>query len=462
MTARRPVPILILILAVVSISVLTVTVCRIRRCLPRKAIDPRYEQFVRMAEDGSKAEALELGDRLFNALLAEKPDDETLALLAKRLGVAKQIGTLVAGGVRSGQTKLLEGVAGVDDLGLAPPLPEDRGALVTLLPPAREVYWTSLGAFTSEPASGGLSARQAAFCRRYYDLRMQDATLEVGRQITVADPNSSENTCYAVVLPLLYLYGRDHTWGQVEPLLALFSPANLDTLSRFCLLQAERPQAAMALAQDKAKATGREFSPVVWALDAADVCITNHRPDLSEKLLCMVVADMRDRDTIAELRLKAANGYARCGDYGVAAQTCERIIADSPDTSLYGRTKATYLGYLAGQDKADQVIDETESVQQDPKCRSYLAQMLYLRWWALQKVKRQEEAAQIAQQLMEQHGGNPCVAPILLERATDALARQEYDRCRELLTRLIQNFPRTESAKRAEDILSRLKSSGIE
>ena len=286
--------------------------------------------------------------------------------------------------------------------------------------------------------------------------------MEIGRQVTIADPNSSENACYAVVLPLLYLYGRDHTWGQVQSLLALFSPANLDMLSRFCLLQAERPQAAMALARYKAEAMGREFSPTMWASDVVNVCVTSHRPDLSEKLLCVVVADMRDRDAIVELRLKVANGYARCGDYGMAAQACERIIEDSPDTSLYGRAKAMYIGYLAGEDETDRVIAETESVLQDSRCRSYLAQMLYLRWWALNKVKKYEEAAQIAQQLTEQHGGHPCVAPVLLERATDALSRQEYGRCFELLTRLIGDFPATESAKRAAGILNRLRGSGIE
>jgi tetratricopeptide (TPR) repeat protein len=286
--------------------------------------------------------------------------------------------------------------------------------------------------------------------------------MQIGRQVLMSDPNSSENACYALVLPLLHLHGRGDDWEQAELLLALFSPAMLDVLSRFALLQVERPEAAMAVAQYMAEATDKEFSPVQWALDAAEACVADHRPDLAERLLRTTVSRTEDRDSAAKLRLKIAEGYAQCGDHETAAQICERIVVDLPDTSLYGRIKAMRLGYLAREDKIEQVIAETGVALQEPGCKSHLPQILYLRWWALRKANRLEEALEIARVLVERCPTNPCVAPVLLARATDALARQEYDACRELLTRLTEDFPETESARRAADILSRLKGSVVE
>jgi tetratricopeptide (TPR) repeat protein len=427
-----------------------------------EVIDPEYERFMQMADDGKRAQALELGDSLFRTLLEQKRENPTLALVTQRLSVAEQISALVISGVRPSQPKLLEGIQGMEDIGLPPPVHEDRATRTSLSPPARELYWTHLSAFTGELALDDLPMQQATSLGRYYDLRMQDSIMKVGRQIVVADPNSSENACYAIVLPLLYLCGRDNAWDQRESFLALFSPNQLDVLWRFSLLQAERPQASARIARYQAKMTGKDFSLAAWALDAADACVANHRPDLARKSLHMAIDDTKDQSKIAELQLKIAEGYAQCGDYAAAARTCRQIADDLPDAPFYGRTMATYFGYLAREAKADQIATETEPALWDVRCKHYLPQILYLRWWALCKVNRQDEAVRVAQRLMEQYPSNPCVAPVLLERATDALARQQYDQCRELLTKLTKDFPGTESAKRAQGILARFKGSGIQ
>jgi tetratricopeptide (TPR) repeat protein len=461
MTARRLAPVAVLILILVLIPASIQTVRWSRQSSPQEDVDPEYERFMQMAHENKRAEALELGDSLFKALLEEKPENPALVLLAKRLSVAEQIRALVTTGVRPSQRELLEGIPGMADLGLPPPASADRAAPASFLPPARKVYWTRVEAFTDKPVSEGLSTPQTAFCDRYYDLRMQDLIMEVGRQVVMTDPNCSENVCHALVLPLLHLHGRDDDWEQMEPLLALFSPEMLDVLSRFVLLQIERCQAATAVAAYRARAMNKRFSPARWALDAADACVADRRPDLAEQLLRMVAATAGDRDSVAQLQLRAAESYARCGDQDTAAQICERILADLPDISFYGRIKAMRLGYLAREDRVEQVIVETRSALQDPRCESYVAQVLYLRWWALRKTDRLEEAAQIAQRLLEQYPDSPCAAPVLLERATDALAHQEYDRCRELLTRLARDFAGSESAARARDILARLEAGAV-
>jgi tetratricopeptide (TPR) repeat protein len=458
-TIRHLAPVLALFLVAVSLSVLVLIVPPTRRAPPAEKTDPRYEQFLQMADGGSRTEALARGDTLFQSLLEEKPDHPDLDLLRRRLEAARQLRTLLASTAKSSPAALLEGVTDPGLAGLPVPVPPERTDPGTLLPPAREAYWTRLKLFAAARVSRGLSVQQVAFLDRYYDLHMQDEILAIGRQALVAHSGSSERLCYALVLPLLYLQGRQDAWDQETPLFDLFTPQMLGVLSKFALLQAERPGAALAVARCQARRNNREFSPTQWASDAVDACTLNQRPDLAEQLVGLVSAGTERQGVVAGLRLKVADSYARCGEYGPAAQACERICAELPATRWYGRIMVAYLGYLARDGKIEQVIATTESVLQDARCQPYRAQILYLRWWALRKSDRLEEASALAQQLLEQYADNPAVAPVLLERATDALARQKYDQCRELLTRLTREFPGTESARRAQDILTRLTNS---
>jgi tetratricopeptide (TPR) repeat protein len=458
-TTRNFAPVLVLILIVVLVLVSVWVVRLNRQSSPGEAIDPNYKLFMQMIDAGKRAQALDLGDSLFKTLFEERPENPALVLLAQRLHVAEQISTLIMSGIRSSQPKLLEGIPGMEDIGLSLPVHEDRVTQTLLTPPAQGLYWTHLSAFTGELVLDDMSVQQAIFLGQYYDLQMQNTIMKAGRQIAMADPNSSENSCYALVLPLMYLYGRDNAWEKIEPFFVFFSPNQLDVMWRFSLLQAERPQISARIAEYQAKMMDKDFSLELWALDAANICISNHRPDLARLSLHVALDSTKDRSKMAELRLKIAEGYAQCSDYAMAIQTCRRIADDLPNTPFYGRVMAMYFGYLAIEANAGQIIAETEPALQDSRCKSYLPQILYLRWWALCKVNRQDEAVRIAQWLLEQYPSDPCVAPILLERANDFLACQQHDQCFELLMRLTKDFAGTKSARQAEEILAHFKDS---
>lgn len=462
MTIERLTPISKALVITISLAALTTIVLWVRQSTPEETVDPREPRFIQAVDAGRTREALELGEALLTALREREPNNPDLIALTDRLETARQISALIANHIRSSGTLLAEGLEGMDELELPLATGQGGAGAAAFLPPAQEVYWTHLRTFTAASHPEDLSNSPRQFWDRYGDLRMRESVMEIGRQIVLTDPDFSENACYAIVLPLLHLHGRDDAWSQMESVLGLFPPETLNVLSEFALLQTERPRAAMAIARYGARATGERFSPVRWTLEAADSCSAIHRPDLLDKLLAEVLTEVANPDTIARLGLKSADSYARCGDYAEAARSCGRILADLPETSLYGRVVATHLGYLAKEEMAGQVIANSESVLDDPRCRPYLAQILYLRWWALQKTNRPGEATRVAQRLIDQHGGSACLAPVLLARATDALASQEYSECRELLTRLIEDFPGTESTKRAQDILTRLKNGRIE
>ena len=69
---------------------------------------------------------------------------------------------------------------------------------------------------------------------------------------------------------------------------------------------------------------------------------------------------------------------------------------------------------------------------------------------------------QIGQRLIQDYSNNPCIAPVLLAHATDALSKQHYGQCQELLVQLTSGFPQTSSAEQAREILTRLEHSPIE
>ena len=352
------------------------------RCSTGELVETRYDDFSRLINAGKTEEATELGDQLFKALVKRDPNSAVLSSLTKRLAAAQQIDADLARGTRSSSASLLQGIAGMEDLGLPAPASSKKDMPAALPPSARQMYWNHLRTFSGELTLNSLPVRQSTFLSRYYPLCMRDSIMKIGRQVAVADPNSSQSVSYAIVLPLLYSNGRDSVWNEMGTLLALFSPSQLGVLSKFSLIEAERPKAALTISQQASKATGESFSSRAWAFAAADTCVANHRPDLAEKALYVVMGDIKDKGEVAEFRTRAADGYAKCNDYIAAAEKCRQVLSDLPESPSYGKSMATYLGYLARGDDAEQVAKETASTVSDARCKPYLAQILYLRWWA--------------------------------------------------------------------------------
>ncbi len=65
-------------------------------------------------------------------------------------------------------------------------------------------------------------------------------------------------------------------------------------------------------------------------------------------------------------------------------------------------------------------------------------------------------AKEMGEELIKNFPDNSCIAPVLLALATDELKGRNYDRCNELLQRVIKDFPQTHSAEQAKKIMERL------
>ena len=60
-------------------------------------------------------------------------------------------------------------------------------------------------------------------------------------------------------------------------------------------------------------------------------------------------------------------------------------------------------------------------------------------------------------QLLNEYRADPMVAPILLSRASNALARQDYGQARTTLADLVERFPQTKAATQAQRMLDKLR-----
>lgn len=428
-------------------------------CNARVEQDGLYLEFEQLIQSKQNSKAIEIGHGLFERLVSKYPENASLHDLQRRLKVARDIAELITKGLKSRQKKSIEDIIGLDMRLELPSVGTNEEEHGFLLAPAEHLYWTHLESFSHGLNIRGVSATESNFLRGYYCLRMQDWIEEVATDVVrviVTNPDSSDLSYYSFVLPLLYIRDQESDWKKLEFLFALVGPGNLDTIADFCLLRVDRPSVAFTMAKYKAMSQDKSFSSVDWALAASAKCAENHRVDQAEKILNAAIDALGDKDKVVEIRLKIAEYYGKCGDNAAAAKRCKQIVGDFPDSLLYGKVMSYYFAYLARQSKAEEILAEIGSVLDSPSCQRYLSQLIYLKWWALRKTNRQVLAKKIGEQLIEDHGGNPHIAPVLLAHATDALSNQQYEKCRQLLVRLTKNFPKTNSAKQAQQILVRL------
>jgi len=430
-----------------------------KHCCAQVKCNTSYLEYEQLTQDKHKASAMRVGHDLFQSLASKYPENAGLHDLQKRLEAAYNLVELITQSLESRRKKILVDISDLDILPELPPVRVDEEESAHLLPSAEHLYFTNLPSFSHKLRIQEVPATEAKFLSKYYDLRMQswiEKVVDITARASVTASESSALSHYSFVLPLLYLSEDNSAWNEPDFLLPIIGIDNLDTMSDFCLLRVERPRTALAIAKYKAKSEGSSFSLLDWSLAASGRCVENNRPDIAEKLLSAAIDSLSDNDKVAELRLKIAENYGKCGDDVRAAKLCAQIAKDFPNNSLYGKVMCSYFAYLTRQSKAQEILAEIDSALESQQCQRHLSQLMYLKWWALRKTDQQHLANQIGEQLISNYAENPCVAPVLLAQATDALSNQRYDRCRKLLVQLTKNFPQTNSAKQAEKILTRL------
>ncbi len=416
-----------------------------------------FMEAVSMSDD---ARALSIGRVLFPALKRKYARDAGFTALESRLNAAEFLAQKMQQQLRRATDARVSAMAGeVAEARNGSPI---SGAMPVA--PAKRFYETSLTVFSKPVHIVGLSDEERAFLAKYYDLRLRLLTAAVakaGQGLAITDPDFKGAHDYALVIPLLHASSTRPFNIHVLPSW-MQRPEQLDVLSDSCLLHFELPFQAMAAASSSAEMRKVEWSEPDFYRSAAKRCGGGRARVAVEclrKAMEYVPADQTD--TIVALRFDVVQVWLEAENYPLAAGEARSLFETYPNHAGTGRAIWLYYYALSRSNNTDEILAGIDDALANDQCKPYELRLMYIKWWALRSQRGQSaRVAALEYELLKRYGDDPVVAPILLSRAIDLLASQDYDGAYEILQQLTHKFPSTQVAVQAQRMLERLKATG--
>jgi len=417
---------------------------------------PVLADFAAALKAGYDKQALAIGDVLFKQVERKYRADAGFVAFRSKLQAAEYLADRMISELNKAKNKKMAWVASRLFAGNN----SERSKPLTVAP-AKSFYETSLQLFSKAVKITGLSTEEQNFLAKYYDLKLRILTTAVakaGQALVVAEPTFQGTHNYVLVLPLLH--ASDAKAFNIEVLPRwMQKPQHLEIFSNSCLLHFGLPFQAMMIAKHKAEIEGRPFSEIDFYRTQATRCRTSHpraAVDCIKKAIAYVSRD--NTDMLVRLDFEIVEICLESGNFTLAANQARRIYESYPENEQAGRAIWLYYYALSRGNKTDAILSGIDDAISDHRCRPYKPRLMYVKWWALRR-KRGNDAmiAAVEYELLKNYGNDPMVAPILLSRATDLLAQQDYSGARESLLRLVEKFPSTKAAAQAHRILERLK-----
>jgi hypothetical protein len=400
--------------------------------------------------------ALSLGDTLFAELERSYSGDAGFTAFKSRLTAAEFLARQMQQQLKRATGAQVATVAdGLFDQKANSP---QRHLSVT---PAKQFYDTTANVFARPAHVERLTDKERSFLTLYYDLKLRtliEAIARAGQALSLVEPQFQGTHSYVLVLPLLHASQRGPINMKVLPEW-MQQPSQLLVASDSCLLHFELPFQAMVLARRAAELQGAAFSELEFYKSAARRSGTS-RPHLATACLTLALACIPETEIEARMALEfeILQVWLDSENYGLAAGYARKIrttYADHPET---GRAIWLYHYALSRDGNAKDILADVDTAIADARCVPYRAKLLYIKWWALRHQRDQQARVEVLEvALLKEFRTDPMVAPILLSRATDALARQDYGQARTMLADLLERFPQTKAATQAQRMLDKLR-----
>lgn len=329
------------------------------------------------------------------------------------------------------------------------------------LAPALKFYDTSVSIFSYPVRITGLTKKQKTFLGTYYNLELRILIGQIarsGQALAIAEPTFFDTYYYVLVLPLLHTGANETININVLPGW-MTKPQQLDLLADACLLHFNLPYQAMNLARTSASHRNQKFSPIAFYRNAAKKCGLS-RANLAVACLQNALDHSTEStiDTTIALQFEIAQIWWDAGNFPLAAGQAQSIFQAYPDAKDYGRAVNLYYYSLSRGNNIKVILSDIDTAIDDPRCIAYQAKLMYLKWWALRRQRKDDaRIAAIEYALLKRYPKNPLVAPVLLSRATDNLGRQDYLAARMSLEKLVEQFPATKSGAQAKKMLAKLQ-----
>jgi outer membrane protein assembly factor BamD (BamD/ComL family) len=325
---------------------------------------------------------------------------------------------------------------------------------------AKSFYETSIKIFSMPVNVDDITNEEKSFLLKYYNLKMLVLTSEIakaGKALTISEPSFKGTHDYVLVLPLLHASEQKSINTDILPRW-MQQPDQLDIFADSCLLHFGFPFHAMNLAKRSAELRNRPFLELNFYKSSTQKCGTSNANTAAECLQRAIDhASEQEPEGVVPLQFEVVQLWLDSKNYPLAAGEAQKIFNMYPDHEESGKAIWLYYYALSRSNSIDQILTDIDNALDDSRCQDYRPKLMYIKWWALRR--QRDQAARVAaleHELIKQYGNDPMVAPILLSRATDLLASQNYTGAYESLTQLVEKFPTTAAAKQAKRMIDKL------
>ncbi len=415
---------------------------------------------------GNDSESLQIGDLLFSRLSKNYKSQTGLSVLKAKLQTAEFLAERMITELQQAAENRL--------LALAEEVFDDKknaaGDNNLTLAPAKMFYETSRKVFSkpiridelTKQADLGHLTMEKEFLTKYYDLKLRILTSSIaraGQGLAIAEPTFEGTHNYILVLPLLHASETKPINISVLPRW-MQKPESLQMFSNSCLLYFGLPFHAMTFAKEAAKAFEELFSEEEFYRGAAKMCGTSHIDVAADCLhRAFECVPAKEADRLVQIKFDMVQLWLDSENYMLAAGQARQIYKTFPQHPRAG--KAIWLHYfaLSRANDADAILMDIDRALADQRCQQYKPKIMYTKWWALRR--KRNTTAQIAaleHELLKEYGDDPMVAPVLLSRATDMLAKQDYGKAYQILNHLQEKFPSIRTADQAKEMMDKLQS----
>lgn len=330
--------------------------------------------------------------------------------------------------------------------------------------PAKQFYETSVKLFSRPVRIENLKDVEQSFLVQYYNLRLRvftSETAKAGQALAIAEPSFKGTHDYVLVLPLLHVSGDRPVNVKVLPDW-MRKPDELNVFANSCLLHFGFPFHAMCLVKKSAQIRNASFSEVDYYRSAAKQCgisLSHIAADCLSRAI--ELAKDKDNDMSVTLEFELVQLWQDSKNYALAAGQAKKIFENHPKHKKAGKAVWLYYYSLSRNNNTGEILVDIDRALGDERCRAYKAKLMYVKWWALRRTRDQEaRTAALEYELLKLYGDDPMVAPILLSRATDFMAKADYAGAYETMTELVRKFPSTRSAIEAKKMLVKIEAKG--
>ena len=236
-------------------------------------------------------------------------------------------------------------------------------------------------------------------------------------------------------------------------------PEQLYIFSDSALMHFGSPYQAQGLASSAAMLEQKDFSACDFYKEAAKKSASIF-PGIAVDCLqrAIYLLPKEQTDAIIEINFQIVQVWLDSDNFNLAAGHSRKISQQYPDSGKYPNAVWLYYYALSRANNSAAILNDIDSAIENGRCSEYKSKLMYTKWWALRR-ERQGTVSLMAieQQLLNDFPDDAMVAPIMLSRATDLLAGQDYANAVKLLSELKKKFPATSASQQAAKMIEKLE-----